>query len=207
MKKQERKKHWECIYNNKKHSEFSWYQKVPEVSLRYFEALNLPSTAKIIDVGGGNSFLVDYLLDLGYHDITALDISETALAKAKERLGDRANKVTWIVSDITDFEPKQHYDFWHDRAAFHFFTNEMDIETYVTIANKALCNNGYMLIGGFSEDGPDMCSGIPVIKYSEKTLSEVFDTHFKKLECVTVKHQTPSEKIQNFIFCSYKKRN
>lgn len=207
MKKEDRKKHWESIYKSKEHTEFSWYQKVPEVSLRYFEALHLPSTAKIIDVGGGDSFLVDYLLDLGYQDVSVLDISETAIARAKERLGERASEVTWIVSDITDFEPKEHYDFWHDRAAFHFFSNEMDIETYITIANRSLSSQGYMLIGGFSLDGPDTCSGIPVIQYSEEKLAKVFNQYFKKLECVTVKHTTPSEKIQNFIYCSFKKRN
>ena len=201
------KNHWEKIYAHKTPDEMSWTQEKPEFSLKLIEKLQLSKQAKILDVGGGNSNLVDHLLALGYENISVLDISSAALEQSKKRLGEKAKKVNWIISDISEFHPKEKYDLWHDRAAFHFFTNEMDIETYVTIANKALCNNGYMLIGGFSEDGPDMCSGIPVIKYSEKTLSEVFDTHFKKLECVTVKHQTPSEKIQNFIFCSYKKRN
>lgn len=181
--------------------------KVPEVSLRYFEALNLPSTARIIDVGGGNSFLVDYLLDLGYQNITVLDISETALLKTKERLGNRAKQVTWIVSDITDFKPNSLYDFWHDRAAFHFLSSKEDIQAYTRIANRSLSDQGYMLIGGFSLNGPEKCSGIPVKRYSEETISEVFSANFKKLECVTVNHKTPSEKTQNFIFCSFKKHN
>lgn len=206
MNKQERKKHWDAIYKSKDHTEFSWYQRVPEVSLRYFEALNLPSTARIIDIGGGDSFLVDYILDLGYQDITVLDISAAAIARAKERLGERAREVTWIVSDIADFTPKKQYDFWHDRATFHFLSNDMDIESYVTIADKSLSNQGYMLIGGFSLNGPEKCSGIPVIRYSEETISKVFSLNFKKLECVTVNHQTPSDKTQNFIFCSFKKR-
>ena len=207
MKKEDRKKHWDAIYTGKKHTEFSWYQQVPETSLRYFEILNLPSTAKIIDIGGGSSFLVDYLLELGYQDITVLDISETALNKAKERLGDRASKITWIVSDITDFKPEKQYDFWHDRAAFHFLSSKEDIQSYVSIANRGLSNQGYMLIGGFSLDGPEKCSGIPVVQYSEQSITEVFEAHFKKLECVTVNHTTPSEKVQNFIFCSFKKRS
>jgi|SRR5690554_3385935 len=207
MKKEERKKHWDAIYTGKKHTEFSWYQQVPETSLRYFEALNLPSTAKIIDIGGGSSFLVDYLLDLGYQDITVLDISETALNKSKERLGERADKVTWIVSDITDFKPNKRYDFWHDRAAFHFLSSEKDIQSYVSIANQGLSKQGYMLIGGFSLDGPEKCSGIPVVQYSEQAMTDVFNPHFKKLECVTVNHTTPSEKVQNFIFCSFKKHS
>lgn len=175
--------------------------------MRYFEILNLPSTAKIIDVGGGNSFLVDYLLDLGYQDITVLDISETALTKAKERLGKKAKEVTWIVSDITDFEPSEPYDFWHDRAAFHFLSSEKDITAYASIANRGLSNHGYMLIGGFSIEGPEKCSGIPVVRYSEEEIAKVFNPYFKKLECVTVNHTTPSEKLQNFIFCSFKKRS
>ncbi|HLS12097.1 MAG TPA: class I SAM-dependent methyltransferase [Flavobacteriaceae bacterium] len=207
MNKQERKKHWDAIYESKEHTEFSWFQKVPEVSLRYFEALNLPSTARIIDVGGGNSFLVDYLLDLGYQNITVLDISETALLKTKERLGNRAKQVTWIVSDITDFKPNSLYDFWHDRAAFHFLSSKEDIQAYTRIANRSLSDQGYMLIGGFSLNGPEKCSGIPVKRYSEETISEVFSANFKKLECVTVNHKTPSEKTQNFIFCSFKKHN
>lgn len=205
MKKEDRKEHWENIYKNKELTKVSWYQSNPERILRHFNALKLPTTAKIIDIGSGNSYLVDHLLDLGYQNITVLDISETALSKAKERLGKRADKVTWIVSDITDFEPTETYDFWHDRAAFHFLSNESDIAAYVSIAGQSISYKGHMIIGGFSEDGPGKCSGIPVKQYSEQTLNETFKPHFNKIECVTINHKTPSEKIQNFIFCSFKK--
>lgn len=205
MKKEDRKNHWEKIYQEKELTEVSWYQSTPEASLRYFDTLKLPSTAKIIDIGGGNSYLVDHLLDLGYQDITVLDISETALSKAKNRLGKRANKVTWIVSDIIDFKPTETYDFWHDRAAFHFLKDEKDITSYVSIAKKSVSNRGYMIIGGFSVDGPDKCSGILVKQYSEESLKEIFSPYFNKMECVTSNHKTPSNKIQNFIFCSFKR--
>lgn len=205
MKKEDRKQHWENIYKNKELTEVSWYQSNPEAVLRHFNAFKLPTTAKIIDVGSGNSFLVDHLLDLGYQDITVLDISETALLKTKERLGERAKKVTWIVSDITDFEPKEKYDFWHDRAAFHFLSDEKDIASYVSIAERSVALQGHILIGSFSEEGPEKCSGIPVKQYNEKTLTETFLPAFTKIECVTANHETPSKKLQNFIFCSFRR--
>src|SRR5690554_3952092 len=117
MENFDRKKHWENIYQTKELNEVSWFQPTPETSLQFFEQFDIPKTAKIIDVGGGDSFLVDHLLDLGYEDITVLDISSVAIERAKNRLGERAKKVTWITSDIVNFVPKEKYDFWHDRAA------------------------------------------------------------------------------------------
>lgn len=114
--------HWENIYKTKQLCEVSWYQPTPTTSLEFIEQFNIPTFAKIIDVGGGDGFFVDHLLNLGYHDITVLDISETAINRAKERLGDKANQVKWIVSDAATFKPTEKYDFWHDRATFHFLT-------------------------------------------------------------------------------------
>lgn len=205
MKKVDRKDHWESIYKNKDLTEVSWYQPSPETSLGYLNIFKMPKNAKIIDIGAGNSYLVDHLLDLGYQNITVLDISETALTKVKTRLGERASKVTWIVSDITDFEPTETYDFWHDRAAFHFLSDKKDIAAYVSVANRSIFNGGYMIIGGFSKNGPEKCSGIPVEQYSEQTLTETFAPYFSKVDCVITNHKTPSDKLQNFIFCSFKK--
>jgi trans-aconitate methyltransferase len=123
----DRKKHWENIYHTKELNEVSWFQSTPETSLDFFKDFSVPETAKIIDIGGGDSYLVDNLLDLGYKDITVLDISEAAIERAKQRLGERAGKVKWIVADAVTFKPKEKYDFWHDRAAFHFLTDEQDI--------------------------------------------------------------------------------
>lgn len=144
MNKEERKAHWESIYKDKNQNEVSWYQQVPSTSLSYIDIFKLPLTARIIDIGGGDSFLVDHLIKFGYQDITVLDISAEALSRAKYRLGDKAKKIKWINSDILDFTPNRKYDYWHDRAAFHFLTNEKDISIYQSIANEAISDNGYI---------------------------------------------------------------
>lgn len=201
----DRKKHWENIYQTKQLNEVSWFQATPETSLSFFKTLNIPSTAKIIDIGGGDSFLVDHLLDLGYENITVLDISEAALERAKNRLGNRANKVKWIVADAANFKPTEQYDFWHDRAAFHFLTNDDEVANYVKTVNEAIALNGYLIIGTFSEQGPKKCSGIDIKQYSENSLSQLFTKEFENLNCFTVEHKTPFDTIQQFVFCSFKK--
>src|SRR5271169_5841346 len=128
METSERKKPWENIYRTKNLNELSWFQPIPQTSLSFFKKLNVPLTANIIDVGGGDSFLVDHLLDSGYQNVTVLDISEISLDKAKQRLSDRSKYVHWIVADASAFKPKEQFDFWHDRAAFHFLTQEHEIE-------------------------------------------------------------------------------
>ena len=125
-----RKNHWENIYTTKSLEEVSWYEPTPATSLSFVKQFNIPTSAKIIDIGGGDSLFVDYLLDLGYQDITVLDISAAALERAKKRLGENAHKVKWIVADAANFTPTEKYDFWHDRAAFHFLTQEKEILNY-----------------------------------------------------------------------------
>ena len=205
MEKFDRKKHWETIYQTKELKDVSWYQPTPETSLNFLEEFKVPKTAKIIDVGGGDSFLVDHLLKLGYQDITVLDISESAIDKAKKRLGDQANNVKWIVADAATFQPTEKYDFWHDRAAFHFLTDEHDISNYLETAQQAINPLGVLVIGTFSEQGPTKCSGIEIKQYSEATMTEELHSFFEKVRCKTVDHQTPSDKIQNFVFCSFRK--
>lgn len=205
MKNFDRKKHWENIYQTKQLNEVSWFQPTPETSLNFFKELNIPTRAKIIDIGGGDSFLVDHLLDLGFEDITVLDISEAALERAKNRLGNRANKVKWVVADAANFKPTEQYDFWHDRAAFHFLTNDDEVAKYVKTVGQAIAPNGYLIIGTFSEQGPKKCSGIDIKQYSENSLSQLFYTGFEKLNCFTVEHQTPFNTVQQFVFCSFKK--
>jgi len=201
------KKHWENIYKTKKLSEVSWFQSTPETSLNFFQQFNVPKTAKIIDIGGGDSLLVDHLLDLGYQNITILDISESALNRAKQRLGNRAKKVTWVVSDVTSYISTEKYDFWHDRAAFHFLTDEKEISTYLNIAQKSINPTGILVIGTFSEQGPKKCSGIEIKQYSESSMTERLKTFFEKIKCITIDHKTPFETIQNFVFCSFRKLN
>ncbi|CAD7811074.1 hypothetical protein CHRY9390_02296 [Chryseobacterium aquaeductus] len=206
MEEFNRKKHWENIYQTKSLNEVSWYQPKPETSLDFVEKFNLPKTAKIIDVGGGDSFFVDYLLELGFLNLTVLDISEAAIDRVKNRLGEKATMVKWIVEDISKFQPADKYDFWHDRAAFHFLTNQEDIEKYVKIVSKNIENNGFLVVGTFSLNGPEKCSGIKIRQYSELTLTNVFEPNFVKIGCFTIDHRTPFDTTQNFVFCSFRKK-
>lgn len=205
MENFDRKKHWENIYETKQLNEVSWFQPTPETSLNFFKKDKIPITAKIIDIGGGDSFLVDHLLDLGYENITVLDISEAALNRAKKRLGNRANHVKWIVADVATFEPTEKYDFWHDRATFHFLTSDNEIQHYVETVDNSIAPNGILVIGTFSEQGPKKCSGIDIKQYSANTLIKLFSSVFEQLNCFTVEHQTPFNTIQQFVFCSFKK--
>ena len=138
MENFDKQKHWNSIYQTKELKDVSWYQPTPKTSLDFLTQFNVPKTAKIIDVGGGDSLLVDTLLDLGYTDITVLDISATSLERVKNRLGERALRVKWIVADAATFKPTEQYDFWHDRAAFHFLTQEQEIENYIDIIQQRI---------------------------------------------------------------------
>lgn len=200
-----RKEHWENIYQTKELTEVSWYQPTPTTSLDYFTKFNVPRTAKIIDIGGGDSFLVDHLLELGYYNITVLDISAAAIDRAKKRLGRRASEVKWIIADASNFTPTEQYDVWHDRAAFHFLTDEQEITYYIQTAHQNITPNGILVIGTFSEQGPTKCSGIDIKQYSDETMTKLFGKLFEKIDCKTIDHQTPSGSIQNFIFCSFRK--
>ncbi|MDC1067663.1 class I SAM-dependent methyltransferase [Candidatus Kapabacteria bacterium] len=198
-----RKNHWETVYQTKNKDEVSWTQKKPIISLEFISDLKIDKSAEIIDIGGGDSNLVDYLIDEGYQNITVLDISEKALEKSKIRLGEKAKAVTWIVSDILDFKPKKKYDLWHDRAAFHFLTNKTEIEHYVNTVLEFV--NGSLIMGTFSDEGPLKCSGLEISQYSEPKLSKLFNDNFKKIKCVKSDHTTPFNTTQNFLFCSFVK--
>ena len=205
MEHLDRKEHWDNIYQTKDLKDVSWYQPTPTTSLDFLKQFNIPTTAKIIDIGGGDSFLVDHLLDLGYTDLTVLDISAASLDRAKQRLGDRSTKVKWIVADAATFKPTEQYDFWHDRAAFHFLTQEQEITNYIDTIQKSIKPTGVLVIGTFSEQGPKKCSGIEIKQYSETTMTDRLKKFFEKVKCITVDHQTPFDTIQNFIFCSFKR--
>lgn len=196
------KNHWETVYETKQPNQVSWTQEVPKTSLDFIHSFNCPKNAKIIDVGGGDSKLVDCLLEEGYQNITVLDISEKALERAKSRLGEKANQVTWIASDIENFEPKEKYDIWHDRATFHFLTKKEQVTKYLSIAKKAI--NGFLTIGTFSDNGPEKCSGLQIKQYSENDLQSVLKDGFEKIKCITEDHLTPFNTKQNFLFCSFK---
>ncbi len=200
-----RKEHWEKIYKTKQPNEVSWTEEVPKTSLDFIHSFNLPKSARIIDIGGGDSRLVDFLLDEGFENVTVLDISYKALERAKKRLGDRANRVTWVASDITEFSPDTNYDLWHDRATFHFLTIDEQIMKYLSTARKAVRSGGYVIIGTFSTYGPKMCSGLDVRRYSEETLTEQLNNGFEKIRCIMEDHITPFNTTQNFLFCSFRR--
>ena len=204
---QSTKAHWNTIYQNKKPTEVSWFQEKPSISLTLIAQLDLEKSAAIIDIGGGDSLLVDCLLAEGYTNITVLDISEKAIAKAKERVGNQAHKVVWIVSDVLDFLPKKTFDVWHDRAAFHFITSENDIARYLQCSNDSIGTNGTAILGTFAKTGPKKCSGIPIIQYSEAEMTSLFTPVFKKQSVLHDTHRTPFETSQDFLFCSFKKLN
>ncbi|MBK6784466.1 MAG: class I SAM-dependent methyltransferase [Saprospiraceae bacterium] len=205
MENFDRKKHWENIYQTKELQEVSWFQPTPETSLYFFKQFSVPAITKVIDIGGGDSFLVDHLLDLGYQDISVLDISASAINRAKHRLGDKAKNVKWIEADVTTFVPIEKYDFWHDRAAFHFLTDEQEISNYVETARQNINPQGVLVIGTFSDQGPKKCSGIEIKQYTETTLTRRFNKFFEKSECITVDHKTPFNTMQNFVFCCFRK--
>lgn len=197
------RKHWETVYETKSPDQVSWTQDVPKTSLGFIHSFGLTKSAKLIDIGGGDSRLVDFLLDEGFENITVLDISSKALEKAKQRLGDKAGKVHWIVSDITEFQPDTTYDVWHDRAAFHFLTNKDQVAKYLDTARKAV--TGFLIIGTFSDKGPKKCSGLDIQQYSEETLTAQLQHGFDKIRCITEDHITPFGTTQNFLFCSFKR--
>jgi len=199
------KTHWDTIYKTRQLTEVSWYQPKPQISLDYIAQFKLNKEARIIDVGGGDSFLVDFLLVEGFTDITVLDISEKALQRAKERLGEHAEKVKWIVADVSGFELPQEYDLWHDRAAFHFLTGEKQIANYLATLQNSLAKGGYVILGTFSENGPLKCSGITVNQYSIEDMEKLFPTNFLKLGCENLDHITPTGAVQNFTFCRFQK--
>lgn len=205
MKISDRKRHWENVFQTKDTTKVSWYQPVPETSLKLIEQLNLPKSARIIEVGSGDSFLGDFLLEKGYSEITLLDISEKALDTIRKRLSAKAEKITFLAADVTGFLSSTSFDLWHDRAVFHFLTEIDDIQKYVTNVSEKLVSGGFLILGTFSTSGPDMCSGLCVQRYSEAELVGLFEKDFKKVKCFTELHQTPSGAEQNFLFCVFQR--
>lgn len=196
------KEHWEKVYETKQPHEVSWTQDIPQTSLDFIHSFGLSKSASIIDIGGGDSKLVDHLLAEGFTDITVLDISAASLEKAKKRLGDKAALVKWVVTDIRSFKPEVKYALWHDRAAFHFLTEKQEVMEYLSLVRNAV--DGYMIVGTFSPDGPTKCSGLSIKQYSDEELTAMFMNGFEKIKCVNVDHITPFQTAQNFTFCSFR---
>ena len=200
------KNQWENIYTSKTEKEVSWFQEYPKTSMEFLELFSLPLTANIIDIGGGDSHFVDALLIKGYKNIWVLDISASAIERAKQRLGAKSSLVNWIVTDVTEFEPPVKFNFWHDRAAFHFLINDDAINKYVDIAENGISDQGYLVLGTFSENGPEKCSGLQIKQYNEASMSARFEVAFNRIKCITEDHITPFNTVQNFLFCSFQKK-
>lgn len=199
----DRIRHWDTVYSTKESHQVSWTQEVPERSLNLIKSFGEKKNLSIIDIGGGASNLVDHLLSEGYTDITVLDISKEAIEKAKKRLGPDASKVKWIVSDITKFQPTEEYTIWHDRATFHFLTEDRQIQDYLKVVEKA--NPRFISMGTFSKKGPFKCSGLEIKQYDSESMTALFQPDYILSETMMEDHTTPFNSIQNFIFCSFRK--
>jgi SAM-dependent methyltransferase len=200
------KVHWERVYSTTASNALSWYQEHAERSLRWILDSGLPQRASIIDVGGGASTLVDDLLHEGYTALTVLDLSATALAAARARLGEQAQAVTWIEADITEVDlPPHSFDLWHDRAVFHFLTNEQERAAYVRVLLRALKPGGYLIVATFAVDGPTQCSGLPVTHYTPDTLHAEIGGAFTLLKHEREEHDTPSGTVQRFVYCYFRR--
>ena len=200
-----KKTHWENIYKTKQTEEVSWYQAHPESSLKMIEAAKLPRNAAIIDVGGGDSRLIDCLIERGYENLTILDISGEALKRAKERLGNLGQKVQWIEADITEFNPSEKFQFWHDRAVFHFLTDPKDRSRYLSVMERSLAFPAWIMIAAFAADGPKKCSGLAVQRYSHKSLQETLGPEYQMKVSDQETHLTPQGYQQKFVYTLFRK--
>ena len=192
------KEHWEAIYKSKSPVDVSWYQQKPIISLELIAMCSQSTIDSIIDVGGGSATLCDYLLERGYKHVTVLDLSANALEHSKQRLGDKASLIAWQVEDVTKFSAPRHYDIWHDRAVFHFLTEECDRKKYKDVLNASVKAGGHIIIAAFSMGGPTKCSGLNIVQYDETKLKNELGKNFDLLEQRTEKHITPSGNVQLF---------
>ena len=202
------KQHWEQVYKTKDATSVSWFQEHAQQSLQLIRQTGVQRDAGIIDVGGGASTLVDDLLADGYSNVAVLDLSEAALAAAKQRLGARAKRVSWLIGDITQVNlPRHAYEVWHDRAVFHFLTTAEEREAYVRAVLGAVRPGGHVIVATFAEDGPEKCSGLPVMRYSADGLHAEFGAPFTLLRHEREEHHTPAGAVQKFIYCMCRKES
>ncbi len=199
----DRYEHWQGVYTTKGERDVSWFESVPEVSLRLMEAAGLSSDTCVLDVGGGDSRLVDSLIERGVHCLAVLDVSAAALHRARTRLGAQAGVPTWIASDVTADWSLKPMDIWHDRAVFHFLTESADRATYQRHLRETLKPGGAVVIATFALDGPERCSGLPVARYSPETLAAELGDGFRLVASETHRHKTPSGGTQSFQYSRF----
>lgn len=193
------RRHWDDAYVRKGEAGVSWFEETPTVSLGLIKALPGPKDS-LIDVGGGASRLAAHALRLGFGHVAVLDLSAEATARSQAAMGSEAERVEWLVADVTTWAPGRRYDVWHDRAAFHFLTDKADRAAYVETLDAALADAGHAIIATFAFDGPERCSGLPVQRYSPETLAATLGPRFKLVNGVRHEHQTPWGSTQAFQF-------
>jgi hypothetical protein len=198
--------YWENVYTTRAEDQVSWFQTSPNVSLRLVKSAAADRSTPIIDVGGGASRLVDNLLEEGYSDITLLDISDIALSRAKTRLGELSQNVTWIVSDITEWTASRHWSIWHDRAVFHFMTDAHAQDAYIRALKQGTSSGSKVIVATFALNGPERCSGLPVQRYSAATLADRLGTDFQLYDEAIESHKTPFGTTQEFIYAAFRRR-
>jgi 2-polyprenyl-3-methyl-5-hydroxy-6-metoxy-1,4-benzoquinol methylase len=203
----ERRAHWHRVYQTKDEREVSWFQESPEISVDLIRRTGVGPDAAILDVGGGASRLVDALLLAGYKSVSVIDLSEKALATAKARLGAQGDRVNWVVADITSWHPPRLYDLWHDRAAFHFLTTEDDQAAYAKAVQEAVPPNGHVIVGTFALDGPERCSGLPIVRHDEVSIGRILGSSFVLRETRRDDHLTPGGSVQHFQFSRFQRRH
>lgn len=201
-----RKEHWNQVYTQKPDTDLSWYQADATVSLAILEQLALPKDAAIIDVGGGGpSALTGELLDRGFTCLGVLDVAAAALLRCRQRLGKRAEQVTWLEADVTEFVPPRQYDLWHDRAVFHFLVNPDDRLAYIAALHRGLKPGGHAIIATFAPDGPTSCSDLDVVRWEPQALADALGGEFSLTESFRETHQTPWGKPQAFVYCLFRR--
>lgn len=201
-----KRSHWENVYQTKDTTKVGWFQGMPKVSMDLISETKISKNSSVIDVGGGDGTLVDWLLGERFEQITVLDISASALEKSKIRLGESASKVQWEACDILDFEPKGKFDLWHDRAVFHFLTDPKDQQIYRRLVECSIHSGGFLLVMTFSKSGPTTCSGLPVQQYDIQDLEEFFIQEFELIESLNYDHITPSGIAQNYSVALFRRK-
>lgn len=201
----DRKTHWQNVYEQKAATEVSWFQSKPAISLELIAQCGLSSSAPIIDVGGGASTLVEQLIEKGHANLTVLDISGAALESTQERLGKKADAVSWVESDVTAFSPEHQFVVWHDRALFHFLTDNEDRRCYVGVLKDALQVGGYLILASFAVGGPEKCSGLPIVQYDAQKLKAELGSGFELVEERAEEHITPAQRVQKFAYFRFQR--
>jgi len=204
---EELRQHWDAKYHAAPFERLSWYQSVPQESLRLIEAAGIERNAPVIDAGGGASLLAETLVQLGYMDVTVVDCSWQALDAARFRMGGSASRVAWFCEDIRTFRSTKKISLWHDRAVFHFMTSEDDRRRYLASLDACLDEDGVAIIGTFATNGPERCSGLTVQRYDAALISSVFAPRFELLSSSDVQHLTPSGSTQEFAWFTFRRTN